>query len=47
MMSIVTENPCGMKAQLGFQIDSHYFETQMKAESPLLLLFSSGVTNHV
>lgn len=39
MPSIVMENPRGIKALLGFQIDSHYFEAQMKVEAPLLLLF--------
>lgn len=45
MLSIVMENPQGMKVLLGLQIVSYYLETQMDFEAPLLLLFSTGVTN--
>lgn len=39
MLSIVMENPHGMKVLPRLQIVSYYFVIQMKIEAPLLLLF--------
>lgn len=47
VLSFVKENPYETKALLRLQIESHYFEIQMKSKAPLLLHFSTSMTNHV